>query len=125
MFFAAGEDFMGVVFKKTEANETIKDLFLERWNIMRTLSERLYMFVKLQVNLMAHKNPEVDQKEWKEFTVENLPLINEEFIKLSKKVFLHFLDQTIESKQVVESFIEAWDKSTESIMKIKEISQKN
>ncbi len=125
LFFAAGEDFMEIVFERTKANDTIKKLFIERWNTIKLLSEKIFEFVKLQVNLMANKQPDKDQEAWKSFILENLSLMNDEFFTLSKKVFLHFIEQSMTDDEIKNHFLATWDKTAESIKKIKNIPTSN
>lgn len=125
LFFSAGEDFMKLVFKRTEASQQVQDAFIERWNTLRKLSEKIFQFVKLQVNLLVRKDPEKDQQEWKAFILENLGLMNEEFFRLGKKVFSHLLDQAIIDADIRSNFLEAWDQTSKTVLNLKEIPQKN
>jgi hypothetical protein len=125
LFFSAGEDFMKQVFKRTEASKEVQDAFIERWNTLRRLSERIYEFVKLQVNMLVRKNPEKDQKAWKSFIMENINLMNEEFFRLGKKVFTHLLDQAVIDQTIRSTFLDAWDQTAKTVQNLKDIPQKN
>lgn len=116
---------MKLVFKRTEASQQVQDAFIERWNTLRKLSEKIFQFVKLQVNLLVRKDPEKDQQEWKAFILENLGLMNEEFFRLGKKVFSHLLDQAIIDADIRSNFLEAWDQTSKTVLNLKEIPQKN
>lgn len=125
LFFTAGHDFMKLVFERTEASKDVQEAFIERWNTLQKLSEKIYEFVKLQVNMLVRKDPEKDQKEWKSFIMENLNLMNEEFFRLGKKVFIHLLDQAIIDKTIRSTFLDAWDQTAKTIQNLKDIPQKN
>lgn len=125
LFFTAGHDFMKLVFERTEASKDVQEAFIERWNTLQKLSEKIYEFVKLQVNMLVRKDPEKDQKEWKSFILENLNLMNEEFFRLGKKVFIHLLDQAILDKTIRSTFLEAWDQTAKTVQNLKDIPQKN
>jgi hypothetical protein len=125
LFFTAGEDFMKLVFENTNVTEDIRKQFSDRWNTLRKLSEKIFEFVRLQVNLLVRKDPENDLKIWKDFIIENIPLMNEEFFSLGRKVFVHLLDNSIYDKLIYDNFLESWDKTKETVMSIKEIPINN
>jgi hypothetical protein len=125
MFFSAGEDFMKLVFKRTDAAKEVQDAFIDRWNTLRKLSEKIYQFVRLQVNLLVRKDPEKDQQEWKAFIMENIGLMNEEFFRLGKKVFAHLLGQAIIDENIRSNFLDAWDQTSKTVLGLKDIPQKN
>ena len=75
--------------------------------------------------VMSNQKPNSDQSEWKNFIISNLSLMNDEFFKLSRNVFLHFLEQTVNEEDIKSNFLETWDKTTESIKKIKDIPKNN
>jgi hypothetical protein len=125
LFFSAGEDFMKEVFKRTDASKDVQDAFIERWNTLRRLSDRIYEFVRLQVNMLVRKDPDKDQKAWKTFIMENINLMNEEFFRLGKKVFIHLLDQAVTDQAIRATFLDAWDQTAKTVQNLKDIPQKN
>lgn len=125
LFFSAGEDFMKQVFKRTEASKDVQNAFIERWGTLRRLSDRIYEFVRLQVNMLVRKDPENDQKAWKSFIMENINLMNEEFFRLGKKVFIFLLDQAVMDQTIRSTFLEAWDQTAKTVQNLKDIPQKN
>jgi|GEM_PF-4323041 len=116
---------MEQVFERTKATPDVKKAFMERWTTLSKLSEKIYEFVRLQVNLLVRKDPEKDQQIWKEFIVENIALMNDEFFLLGKKVFTNLLDQAITDEVLRSSFLEAWERTKETITSIKETPNNN
>ncbi|MBN2134463.1 MAG: hypothetical protein JW737_01910 [Acidobacteria bacterium] len=120
IFFSIGDEFMQMIFERTKPHltETVKAEFTKRWEDIKNYASKIFTFVKLQIDLIVKKNPETDQKLWLEFVLEHSLKIDAEFLILSKKMFLYFIDQSIKIQADKEQIIQKWDQIVETIAKL-------
>jgi hypothetical protein len=120
VFFSVGDEFMQMIFERTKPHltEAVKAEFTKRWEDVKLYCSKIFTFVKLQIDLIVKKNPETDQKLWLEFVLQHSSKIDAEFLTLSKKMFLYFIDQSIKIQADKEHIIQKWDQIVDTIAKL-------